>query len=88
MLKTQVYVLGSDFQNDIKSTTKEKTDKLHLIKTTNFSLSRDTTKNVKDNPQNGRKSYTRQGAGNRNKSKNKPMGPDQTDKLLHSKGNH
>ena len=25
--------------------------------------------------------------GNRNKSKNKPMGPNQTDKLLHSKGN-
>ena len=25
---------------------------------------------------------------NRNKSKNKPMGPNQTDKLLHSKGNH
>ena len=26
--------------------------------------------------------------GNRNKSKNKPMGPNQTYKLLHSKGNH
>ena len=25
--------------------------------------------------------------GNRNKSKNKPMGPNQTEKLLHSKGN-
>ena len=26
--------------------------------------------------------------GNRNKSKNKPLGPNQTDKLLHSRGNH
>ena len=26
--------------------------------------------------------------GNRNKSKNKPMGPNLTDKLLHSKGSH
>ena len=26
--------------------------------------------------------------GNRNKNKNKPMGPYQTDELLHSKGNH
>ena len=25
---------------------------------------------------------------NRNKSKNKPVGPNQTDKLLHSKGNN
>ena len=28
------------------------------------------------------------GGGNRNKSKNKQMGPNQTYKLLHSKGNH
>ena len=26
--------------------------------------------------------------GNRNQNKNKPMGPNQTDKLLHSKGNY
>ena len=26
--------------------------------------------------------------GNRNKNRNKPMGPNQTNKLLHSKGNH
>ena len=26
--------------------------------------------------------------GNTNKSKNKPMGPNQTHKFLHSKGNH
>ena len=26
--------------------------------------------------------------GNRNKNKNKPMGPNQTDRLLHRKGNH
>ena len=66
MLKTQFYGLGSGFlkwhQRHKQPKREIKTDTLNLIKIKNFFLSRDTTKKVKDNLQNGRKSWTRQGA--------------------------